>query len=190
MRGMRRSRGRAPEMTEEAAMALSDRAASYLKQPYARIVIPETDGTYRGEILEFPGCIATGDTPAEALEALEEVAIEWLNAALTNNQPIPAPLENAEFSGRLVLRMPKSLHKKAARIAERDGVSLNHFIVTSLAVYVGERVWSPNVMSFQTVISNPKAEPYSEASGSSSELASSAPPRSGSRTRRRRSERA
>jgi predicted RNase H-like HicB family nuclease len=117
----------------------SDRAASYLKRPYARLIFPESDDTYRAEILEFPGCIATGDTPAEALEALGVSAAEWLDAAIERNQVIPDPIENTEFSGRLLLRMPKGLHKKAARIAEHDGVSLNQFIVTSLAEQIGER---------------------------------------------------
>jgi antitoxin HicB len=118
---------------------LADKAAALLKQPYARLVVPETDGTYRGEILEFPGCIATGDTPAEALKAIENVADGWLQSALANNQPIPEPVDNTEFSGRLVLRMPRSLHKKAARLAEREGVSLNQFILTCLAEQIGER---------------------------------------------------
>lgn len=118
---------------------LAHKAAALLKQPYARLVIPETDGTYRGEILEFPGCIATGDTPAEALEAIEDVADGWLQSALANHQPIPDPVASAEFSGRLVLRMPKNLHKKAAILAEHEGVSLNQFIVTCLAEQIGER---------------------------------------------------
>lgn len=118
---------------------LADKAAALLKQPYARLVVPEADGTYRGEMLEFPGCLATGDTPTEALETLEGVADGWLQSALAHNQPIPEPVENTEFSGRLVLRMPKSLHKKAARLAEREGVSLNQFIVTCLAEQIGER---------------------------------------------------
>jgi predicted RNase H-like HicB family nuclease len=139
-------------MRAEVATAPGDRTAAYLRRPYARIVIPEIDGTYRGEILEFPGCIATGDTPAETLHSLEEVAAEWLAAALAQNQPIPEPAENTEFSGRLVLRMPKSLHKKAAQLTVRDGVSLNQFIVTSLAEQVGERGRSYNQITFNNVI--------------------------------------
>ncbi len=81
-------------MAAEAATALSDKAASYLRRPYARVIVPETDGTYRAEILEFPGCLATGDTPAEALDSLEEIAVDWLEAALERNQPIPEPVES------------------------------------------------------------------------------------------------
>jgi len=114
--------------------------ADYMKRPYARVLVPEEDGTYRGEILEFPGCISTGDTPAEALDSLEEIAESWIASALANGQSVPPPSECDEYSGKLLLRMPKSLHRKAARMAEREGVSLNHFITSSLAYCVGEKV--------------------------------------------------
>jgi predicted HicB family RNase H-like nuclease len=118
---------------------VGEQAAAYLKQPYARLVMPESDGSFRGEILEFPGCIATGDSPSEAYAALEESAKNWLEAALARSQTIPDPVDASDFSGRMVLRIPRSLHKKASRIAERDAVSLNQFITVALAEYVGDR---------------------------------------------------
>jgi antitoxin HicB len=118
---------------------LSSQIPGYLRRPYSRMLLPESDGTFRGEILEFPGCIATGDTPIETLLALEDAAAGWLVAALEHGQPVPDPVDNGAFSGRVVLRMPKSLHKKVSRLAQRDGVSLNQFIVAGLAEYVGER---------------------------------------------------
>ncbi len=113
--------------------------ADYLKKPYGRVVIPESDGTFSAEIIEFPGCIAVGDTAAEALTNLEDVARSWLEASLEKGQRISEPIENDDYSGKLVLRLPKSLHKKAAHMAARDGVSLNQFIVSSLAEQVGVR---------------------------------------------------
>jgi len=116
------------------------KAEEILSQPYARIILPESDGTFRGEIMEFPGCIATGETAAATLSTLEDAAKSWLMAAIERGQTVPAPVESSnDFSGRLVLRIPKSLHKKAAWIAEREGVSLNYFITTSLSESVGER---------------------------------------------------
>jgi HicB family len=41
------------------------------------------------------------------------------------------------YSGRLLLRMPPELHAEAARVAEREGVSLNQFITGALAEAVG-----------------------------------------------------
>lgn len=133
-------------MANEVATQLDVQVYDYLRQPYARIIIPEEDGSYRGEIMEFPGCISSGDDPSSTLESLEGVAMAWLTAALENGQPIPDPVElSNDFSGRFVLRIPKSLHKKATWCAEREGVSLNQFISYSLAETVGERRRMTNI---------------------------------------------
>ena len=42
-------------------------------------------------------------------------------------------------SGRLLLRMPESLHAELARASERAGLSLNAFINDALATAVGRR---------------------------------------------------
>jgi predicted RNase H-like HicB family nuclease len=115
------------------------KATEYLKQPYGRVVVPEDDGTFRAEIVEFPGCIAVGDTAAEALANLESVAESWLQATIAKGLHVPEPIENTEFSGKLVVRLPKTLHKKAAHAAAREGVSLNQFIVSCIAEQVGAR---------------------------------------------------
>jgi HicB family len=83
-----------------------------------------------------------GDIIPESVGGLaQHTAGGWLMAALEHGQNIPQPIESSnDFSGKLVLRLPRSLHKKATWVAEREGVSLNHFIVASLAEAVGE--WS------------------------------------------------
>jgi hypothetical protein len=43
----------------------------------------------------------------------------------------PAP------SGRLLLRMPRTLHADLAQAAEREGTSLNQFITAALATKIG-----------------------------------------------------
>ncbi len=42
-----------------------------------------------------------------------------------------------EYSGKVNLRMPKSLHRDLVHRAQEEGVSLNQLIVTSLARSVG-----------------------------------------------------
>src|ERR1700730_19134426 len=86
----------------------------YLKKPYGRVVVPESDGTFRAEIIEFPGCIATGDTAAEALASLENVAESWLEATIARGQHVPEPIEGGGFSGKLVVRLGRDLHRRAA----------------------------------------------------------------------------
>ncbi len=114
------------------------RSEEYLKEPYSRVLIPdEESGTYTALILEFPGCIAQGDTPQEAYEHLEDAAKDWIEAALDLKQEIPSPLQSLSFGGKVLLRLPKSLHRQLSLIAEREGVSLNQFIVSALAEKVG-----------------------------------------------------
>lgn len=110
----------------------------YLKEPYSRFLIPdEESGTYTAVILEFPGCIAQGDTPQEAYEYLEEAAKDWIAAALDLKQEIPSPSQSLSFGGKILLRLPKSLHRRLTLSAETEGVSLNQFIVSALAEKVG-----------------------------------------------------
>ena len=58
-------------------------------------------------------------------------------------QPSPSVVEEAgparptAPSGRLLLRMPPDLHAELARAAEREGTSLNGFIIASLTATVG-----------------------------------------------------
>ena len=47
-----------------------------------------------------------------------------------------------QFSGRIKLRMPSTLHRDLANKAETEGVSLNQFACAALAVAVGWRAGS------------------------------------------------
>ena len=116
-----------------AAMALSE----YLKRPYGRVVVPEPDGTFRAEIIEFPGCLATGETAAEALASLESVAEGWLEATIARGLPVPEPIDSASYSGKLVVQLGRDLHRRSAHMAATEGVSLNQFIVSSVAERIG-----------------------------------------------------
>ncbi len=110
----------------------------YLRLPYTRKIIPdEESGTYSAEIDEFPGCIAQGDTAKEAYEKLEEVAKSWIGAALDLGQEIPPPSTVQDYSGKFALRLPKSIHRQASLVADKEGTSLNQFIVFTLSEKLG-----------------------------------------------------
>jgi hypothetical protein len=51
---------------------------------------------------------------------------------------VSAVRQAEEHSGRLLLRMPRTLHGELARAAEREGVSLNRLIVTRLSRSLGK----------------------------------------------------
>jgi len=123
-------------------MAIPMTANEILQKPYARVLVPESDGRYTAEIMEFPGCVTYGNSATEALNRLESVASDWIGASIEQGQDIPEPMASVDYSGKLALRMPKGLHRRAAICAEREGCSLNQFIVTSVAESVGERAKS------------------------------------------------
>jgi predicted RNase H-like HicB family nuclease len=146
-------------------------ASARLRMPYTRLLVPEEDGSYRAEILEFPGCIALGESAAEALAELEDVAEDWIDAAMEMGSPIPRPLEETDYSGKLNVRLPKSLHRKASLAADLDGVSLNQLIVTSVAEYLGQKAARPvppqvmvvgNAMSRVQVVTGVQGAPVSK----------------------------
>lgn len=63
----------------------------------------------------------------------------WLASAKREGKNVPEPKTAQSHSGRLLLRMPQTLHAELARIAERESVSLNQFITDVLAGALGWR---------------------------------------------------
>jgi len=67
------------------------------------------------------------------LANLEEARRLWLEAAYEHGDEIPLPSTEREYSGRVLVRMPKSLHRRLDEEAKAEGVSLNQYIVSLLA---------------------------------------------------------
>ena len=78
---------------------------------------------------ELPGCLAHGASPTEALAEGEEAKALWLETAIDNGFEIPTPRQEMPPSGKLVLRLPKTLHAAAAENAKDEGTSLNNYLV-------------------------------------------------------------
>ena len=90
---------------------------------------------------DLPGSSAFGETEAEAIAELDRAIDAWIEAARAagNAIPSPSPASTDLPSGKVLVRMPKGLHQRAALCAELEDVSLNQFIVACLAEAVGER---------------------------------------------------
>jgi len=112
-------------------------AKDYLKEPYARIVIPTEPKGFHAEILEFPGCFAQGRNIQEAYANLERAAESWIESCIAHGQEIPEPSGNLTFSGKISLRLPRGIHHQAAKMAEREHTSLNTYIISAISARVG-----------------------------------------------------
>lgn len=87
--------------------------------------------------------VGDGETPQEAYENLQVAKKEIFEEYLREGLPIPEPvaeLEYEDYSGKLMLRMPRELHAKLAADAKRNDTSLNQFIVYALSCF--EVKWS------------------------------------------------
>jgi predicted HicB family RNase H-like nuclease len=114
----------------------------YLSLPYGIVLTRSEDDVelaWHAQVDELPGCEAFGATPVEAAERVPAAVAEWVTDALADGREVPEPRTSRSYSGKLLLRMPLTLHAELARAAERDQVSLNAYITSQLAVAVGWR---------------------------------------------------
>jgi predicted HicB family RNase H-like nuclease len=72
-----------------------------------------------------------GATLEEATRSARDVLTMLLESARRRGERCPEP--TSRYSGNLRLRLPVSLHARLVREAEREGVSLNQWLVTKLA---------------------------------------------------------
>ena len=110
----------------------------YLELPYHVTLERGEDSAWVAKVEELAGCLSAGATPEEAASGVRPAMAEWIRAAQEEGREVPEPV-TATHSGRLLLRMPRTLHAELARQAEREGVSLNQLITGALATAVGWR---------------------------------------------------
>jgi antitoxin HicB len=116
-----------------------DKVKEYLAKPYTRELIRNEDGTWFARVMELKGCMTEGNTKEKALKNLDDAMKGWIDVAIEDGESIPEPLESRSFSGKFVVRVPRSLHRNLAKRAEVEGVSLNQVVVTALAREVGQK---------------------------------------------------
>jgi antitoxin HicB len=102
-----------------------------MARPYRKVITGDAADGFLAMAPELPGCVTAGETEAEALELLHDAMSLWMTSALEDGQPVPEPA--GQSSGRMLLRMPGSLHRRLLERAEVEGVSANQLAVTLLA---------------------------------------------------------
>ena len=91
----------------------------------------DEDACYVVTIPAWQNARTHGATIEEAVRNAQEVLELLIESARRHHEAIPE--RERRFSGNLRLRLPVSLHGRLAREAEREGVSLNQWIVSRLA---------------------------------------------------------
>lgn len=140
------------------------RADAIIARPYTRFLFQDVDdgGHWYARIPEFDGCMSDGDTPEEALENVKDAMFEWVYSMIEDGLEVPEPANPlAAYSGRFVLRLPRSLHRQLAERAEAEGVSLNTLCLTLLAGGLGVR--APRAIEEPAPPSKPARTPRARA---------------------------
>lgn len=113
---------------------------SYYKSLHYKMVISydKDEEVYVVRFPHLPGCIMHGETAEEAARLGLQVKDEWLELAFRKGWTIHEPPADLETTGRLTLRLPKSMHKKVIDRAEEEGVSQNQLILSFIAAGLGK----------------------------------------------------
>jgi predicted HicB family RNase H-like nuclease len=107
------------------------------------------DAPWLAEVDDFPDCSARADTPEEAVRLARIAADRSLKLSAAESEE-PQPETAPRHSGRLLVRMPATLHDELAQLAERENVSLNQLITGVLAGAVEWRSADDDVPQLHT----------------------------------------
>ena len=107
----------------------------YMELPYnivIRHVKDDSGNYYFATVQELDGCMSDGETLEDAYRNIQEAMEGWIETKLDNGFPVPLPMNEDAYSGKFVVRVPKSLHAKLAYEAKQEGVSLNQLALYKL----------------------------------------------------------
>jgi predicted RNase H-like HicB family nuclease len=100
----------------------------------------EDDGGFIAVAKDLPGCSAFGKTAAEAAAEIQDAIKAWQQAAKAAGNPIPEPSRHVDEtilpSGKILLRIPRSLHASLIECAKIESVSLNQYLMSVLSLSV------------------------------------------------------
>jgi antitoxin HicB len=138
----------------------------YLALPYRLEIVGDGSETFVVSYPELPGCFSQVEAFEDVRPVARELLTGWLEIALEDGQPIPLPRQTEDYGGRVLVRMPKSLHRWLVETAEEENVSLNARIVSLLASSRGSQALSQHLDQISAkldALQEQRAEPRSTA---------------------------
>jgi len=113
--------------------------SEYLALQYTFKVVADPGGGYVIFFPDLPGCMTQVETLDQIPTMVEEARTLWLETVYDKGEEIPLPTYPKAYSGKFNLRLPRLLHRQLAESAEREGVSLNQYVVSLLSRRDAER---------------------------------------------------
>jgi predicted HicB family RNase H-like nuclease len=107
---------------------LKAKAARYVKI----VEWSDEDNCFVGSAPPLIGPCCHGKDEAKVYAELCRIVEEWIEILETDGSELPEPLATKKFSGKFVLRLEPTLHRRLAAKALAAGESLNNFCVKTL----------------------------------------------------------
>lgn len=98
-----------------------------------RVFWSSDDGEFVATCAEFPSLSWLADSQAAALTGMTTLVNDVLTDMRASGEEPPPPLSRRTYSGKFNVRMPQELHRRLAREAAEQNVSLNQYVVNKLA---------------------------------------------------------
>lgn len=114
------------------------------------------DCCFEAKVLELPDVAEYADTYQEAYDLAVDTIETTADIMAKKGKTMPAPLcpSEEEYSGRVTLRLPKSLHATMAKMADREGTSLNQLLCSVLSAHRGFDAGMGETVSNWSTIAN------------------------------------
>lgn len=99
----------------------------------------EGEKCFEARVIEFPDLAEYADTYGEAYELIIDSITRTCDYLRSKGKhsPKPSKATDDDYSGRVTLRMPKSLHKEVSIEAQREETSLNQYLLATISLRLG-----------------------------------------------------
>jgi predicted HicB family RNase H-like nuclease len=97
-----------------------------------RVFWSEEDQEFVGLCAEFPGLSWLHDDQQQAFSGIVALVQSCIDDLISQNEPVPSPLTQKQFSGKFMVRIPPEQHRNLAIQAAEQGVSLNRLVSSKL----------------------------------------------------------
>ena len=98
-----------------------------------RIIWSNDDQEYVGLCSEFPSLSWLSATPETALKGIRKVVAKVVKDMKKQGEKPPEPMSSKQFSGKFIVRVPPSIHRKLALSALEAHISLNRYVSAILS---------------------------------------------------------
>lgn len=97
-----------------------------------RVTWSAEDSEFVASVAEFPSLSWLAPSQTKALNGLQALVTDVIADLQTQGEPIPEPLSERSYSGKLNLRLGETLHRQIATQAAEENLSINQLIVRRL----------------------------------------------------------